>query len=66
MRTMSIIEICEITEHITIGSVRNMYGVLCVAIVSQPVLYEKNVSNMVEVKSRGGYLFVLANENISS
>ena len=32
---------------------------LCVAIASQPALYEKTVSNMVEVKSRGGYLFAI-------
>lgn len=38
-------------------------GMLCVAIASQPALYEKTVSNMVEVKSRGGYLFAVTNKD---
>lgn len=38
-------------------------GMLCVAIASQPALYEKTVSNMVEVKSRGGYLFAITNKD---
>ena len=34
-------------------------GVLIVGILTQPELFEKTVSNMVEVKSRGGYLMGL-------
>jgi glucosamine--fructose-6-phosphate aminotransferase (isomerizing) len=34
-------------------------GMLCVAVATQPDLYEKTVSNVVEVKSRGGYIFAV-------
>ncbi|MDD5949558.1 MAG: glutamine--fructose-6-phosphate transaminase (isomerizing) [Lachnospiraceae bacterium] len=37
-------------------------GTLCVAIATQPALYEKMVSNIVEVRSRGAYVFALTNE----
>ncbi|MBQ4059403.1 MAG: SIS domain-containing protein [Lachnospiraceae bacterium] len=38
-------------------------GMLCVAIASQPDLYEKTISNVVEVKSRGGYIFAVTNKD---
>ena len=34
-------------------------GTLVVGILTQPELFEKTVSNMVEVKSRGGFLMAL-------
>lgn len=34
-------------------------GILTVGVLTQPALYEKTLSNMVEVKSRGGYLMGL-------
>lgn len=37
-------------------------GILSVAIATQPELYEKMVSNIVEVKSRGSYVFALTTE----
>lgn len=37
-------------------------GILSVAIATQPDLYEKMVSNIVEVKSRGSYVFALTTE----
>ena len=37
-------------------------GILTVAIATQPELYEKMVSNIVEVRSRGSYVFALAPE----
>lgn len=36
-------------------------GTLVVSVVTQPFLYEKMVSNMVEVKARGGYLMCITN-----
>ena len=36
-------------------------GTLVVSVVTQPPLYEKMISNMVEVKSRGGYLMAVTN-----
>lgn len=38
-------------------------GMLCVAIATQPNLYDKTVSNIVEVKSRGGYIFAVTNKD---
>lgn len=37
-------------------------GTLCVAIATQPAIYEKTISNVVEVKSRGGYIFGITNK----
>lgn len=44
-------------KHGTISLIEN--GTLVVGILTQPHLFEKTVSNMVEVKSRGGYLMGL-------
>lgn len=37
-------------------------NILVVAVVTQPELYEKTVSNIVEVKARGAYVFAVTNE----
>lgn len=44
-------------KHGTISLIEK--GTLVVGVLTQPKLYEKTVSNMVEVKSRGGYLMGL-------
>jgi glucosamine--fructose-6-phosphate aminotransferase (isomerizing) len=44
-------------KHGTISLVEE--GTLVIGILTQPSLYEKTVSNMIEVKSRGGYLMAL-------
>lgn len=44
-------------KHGTISLIEN--GTLTVGVLTQPELFEKTVSNMVEVKSRGGYLMGL-------
>ncbi len=44
-------------KHGTISLIED--GTLCVGVLTQPDLYEKTVSNMVEVRSRGGYLMGL-------
>ncbi|MBO6307363.1 MAG: glutamine--fructose-6-phosphate transaminase (isomerizing) [Oribacterium sp.] len=44
-------------KHGTISLIEK--GILVVGILSQPELFEKTVSNMVEVKARGGYLMGL-------
>lgn len=44
-------------KHGTISLIEN--GTLVVGVLTQPDLFEKTVSNMVEVKSRGGYLMGL-------
>jgi len=44
-------------KHGTISLIED--GVLTVAVVTQPSLYEKMISNIVEVKTRGGYIFTL-------
>lgn len=44
-------------KHGTISLIED--GILTVGILTQPDLFEKTVSNMVEVKSRGGYLMGL-------
>ena len=44
-------------KHGTISLIEK--GILVVGILTQPELFEKTVSNMVEVKSRGGYLMGL-------
>ena len=44
-------------KHGTISLIEN--GTLVVGVLTQPSLFEKTVSNMVEVKSRGGYLMGL-------
>ncbi len=44
-------------KHGTISLIEN--GTLTVGVLTQPDLFEKTVSNMVEVKSRGGYLMGL-------
>ncbi|MGI6106879.1 MAG: glutamine--fructose-6-phosphate transaminase (isomerizing) [Lachnospiraceae bacterium] len=44
-------------KHGTISLIEN--GTLVVGVLTQPALYEKTLSNMVEVKSRGGYLMGL-------
>jgi len=41
-------------KHGTISLVEN--GTLVIGVLTQPELYEKTISNMVEVKSRGAYL----------
>ena len=46
-------------KHGTISLIED--GTLCVCILTQPELYEKMISNMVEVRSRGGYLMALTN-----
>ena len=46
-------------KHGTISLIEQ--GTLCACILTQPELYEKMVSNMVEVRSRGGYLMALTN-----
>ncbi len=47
-------------KHGTISLIED--GVLTVAVVTQPDLYEKMSSNIVEVKTRGGYIFTLTNK----
>jgi glucosamine--fructose-6-phosphate aminotransferase (isomerizing) len=47
-------------KHGTISLVED--GTLVVGVLTQPALYEKMVSNMVEVKSRGAYLMGLTND----
>lgn len=47
-------------KHGTISLIED--GVLTVAVVTQPDLYEKMISNIVEVKTRGGYIFTLTNK----
>ena len=44
-------------KHGTISLIEN--GTLVVCVLTQPELYEKMISNMVEVKSRGAYLMGL-------
>lgn len=44
-------------KHGTISLIED--GTLTVGILTQPDLYEKTISNMVEVKSRGGYIMGL-------
>lgn len=44
-------------KHGTISLIED--GVLVIGVLTQPSLYEKTVSNMVEVKSRGAYLMGL-------
>ncbi|MGN0708655.1 MAG: glutamine--fructose-6-phosphate transaminase (isomerizing) [Anaerovoracaceae bacterium] len=44
-------------KHGTISLVEN--GTLVIGILTQPSVYEKTLSNMVEVKSRGGYIMGL-------
>lgn len=44
-------------KHGTISLIED--GVLVIGVLTQPTLYEKTVSNMVEVKSRGAYLMGL-------
>ncbi len=46
-------------KHGTISLVED--GTLVIGVITQNALYEKTVSNMVEVKSRGGYLCGLTN-----
>lgn len=46
-------------KHGTISLIEN--GILVAAIVTQPELYDKMVSNIVEVKSRGAYIMALTN-----
>jgi glucosamine--fructose-6-phosphate aminotransferase (isomerizing) len=47
-------------KHGTISLIED--GVLTVAVVTQPNLYEKMISNIVEVRTRGGYIFTLTNK----
>ncbi len=44
-------------KHGTISLIEE--GTLCTCVLTQPDLYEKMISNMVEVRSRGGYLMAL-------
>lgn len=46
-------------KHGTISLIEK--GVLVIAIITQPDLYEKMISNIVEVQSRGAYVMVLTN-----
>lgn len=47
-------------KHGSISLIEN--GILTVAIATQPDLFEKMISNIVEVRSRGGYVFGLTTE----
>ena len=47
-------------KHGTISLIED--GILTVAVVTQPDLYEKMISNIVEVGTRGGYIFTLTNK----
>lgn len=47
-------------KHGTISLIEDK--VLTVAVVTQPDLYEKMISNIVEVRTRGGYIFTLTNK----
>lgn len=47
-------------KHGTISLIEK--GILTVAVVTQPDLYEKMISNIVEVRTRGGYIFTLTNK----
>ncbi len=47
-------------KHGTISLIED--GILTVAVVTQPDLYEKMISNIVEVRTRGGYIFTLTNK----
>ncbi len=47
-------------KHGTISLIED--EVLVVAVVTQPDLYEKMISNIVEVKTRGAYIFTLTNK----
>ncbi|MCD8001513.1 MAG: glutamine--fructose-6-phosphate transaminase (isomerizing), partial [Oscillospiraceae bacterium] len=47
-------------KHGTISLIEN--GTLVISALTQPTLYEKTVSNMVEVKSRGAYLMGLTSD----
>ena len=47
-------------KHGTISLIEE--GILTVAVVTQPDLYEKMISNIVEVRTRGGYIFTLTNK----
>ena len=46
-------------KHGTISLIED--GILVVGVLTQPELFEKTISNMVEVKSRGAYLMGLTN-----
>lgn len=48
-------------KHGTISLIED--GVLTVAVSTQPELYEKMISNAVEVKTRGAYVFALVSED---
>jgi glucosamine--fructose-6-phosphate aminotransferase (isomerizing) len=48
-------------KHGTISLIED--GVLTVAVSTQPELYEKMISNVVEVKTRGAYVFALVSED---
>jgi glucosamine--fructose-6-phosphate aminotransferase (isomerizing) len=48
-------------KHGTISLIEE--GVLTVAVSTQPELYEKMISNAVEVKTRGAYVFALVSED---
>ena len=47
-------------KHGTISLIED--GILTVAVVTQPDLYEKMISNIVEVRTRGGCIFTLTNK----
>ena len=47
-------------KHGTISLIED--GILTVAVVTQPDLYEKMISNIVEVRTRGGYIYTLTNK----
>lgn len=48
-------------KHGTISLIED--GILAVAVSTQPDLYEKMISNAVEVKTRGAYVFALVSED---
>ena len=48
-------------KHGTISLIED--GILTVAVSTQPDLYEKMISNTVEVKTRGAYVFALVSED---
>ena len=50
-------------KHGTISLIED--GTLVVAVMTQEELYKKIISNVVEVKTRGAYIFAVTNEDLS-
>ena len=49
-------------KHGTISLIED--GTLVIGVVTQEDIYEKTISNLVEVKSRGGYIITVSSDNI--